>query len=83
MESLFLHRFAPFTLALLLGCSSDVAEQTSGVTDADEAAGTVIVLAKGSNLRGANGLMFGPDGRLYQTSVVTPAVAVLDPKADH
>lgn len=69
----------PF-LACLIACAGQ--DPPAGEpSDTDDASTGVRVLAKGSNLRGANGLMFGPDGRLYQTSVVTPAVAVIDPES--
>jgi sugar lactone lactonase YvrE len=46
-----------------------------------QAPSNVQVLAKGGPFRGVNGMMFGPDGRLYVTSVVTPALAALDPES--
>ena len=42
-------------------------------------AGPVSVLVTGSQFRGANGILFGPDGKLYIASVVTPVIAVMDP----
>jgi sugar lactone lactonase YvrE len=41
----------------------------------------VTVLAKGGPFRGINGIHFGPDGLLYLASVVTPAVAAIDPES--
>ena len=40
----------------------------------------VRVLASGAQFRGTNGLLFGPDGKLYIASVVTPVIAVMDPE---
>jgi len=40
----------------------------------------VEVLARGSHFRGTNGIAFGPDGLLYVASVVTPALAAIDPE---
>jgi sugar lactone lactonase YvrE len=40
----------------------------------------VEVLVRGSHFRGTNGIHFGPDGLLYVASVVTPALAAIDPK---
>ncbi len=37
-------------------------------------------MASGSPFRGTNGLLFGPDGKLYVASVVTPVIAVFDPE---
>ncbi|MEM6701697.1 MAG: hypothetical protein AAF690_03275 [Acidobacteriota bacterium] len=71
----FLRRLAlPTLLVTTFACAGD---EPAAQPTADEA---FEVLTTGSKLRGANGLMFGPDGRLYQTSVVTPAVAVIDPE---
>ena len=38
------------------------------------------MLARGSHFRGTNGILFGPDGLLYVASVVTPALAAIDPE---
>ncbi len=40
----------------------------------------VRVVASGAQFRGTNGLLFGPDGKLYVASVVTPVIAVFDPE---
>jgi sugar lactone lactonase YvrE len=39
----------------------------------------ITVLAQGGPFHGVNGIHFGPDGLLYLASVVTPAVAAVDP----
>ena len=38
------------------------------------------VLTRGSRFRGTNGILFGPDGLLWVASVVTPALAAIDPE---
>jgi sugar lactone lactonase YvrE len=42
---------------------------------------TVTVLAQGAALHGANGIIFGPDGRLYVASVSSSVVAAVDPES--
>ena len=42
---------------------------------------TVTVLAQGGPLHGTNGIMFGPDGRLYIASVVSSAILSIDPES--
>jgi sugar lactone lactonase YvrE len=42
---------------------------------------TIQVLTRGAQVRGANGIMFGPDGQLYIASVVTPAIAIMNPES--
>ena len=42
---------------------------------------TVTVLAQGAALHGANGIIFGPDGRLYVASVSSSVVAAIDPES--
>ena len=39
------------------------------------------VLSQGGPLHGTNGVMFGPDGRLYVASISSPAVVALDPES--
>ena len=60
-------------LAVLAGCDSpDVEVMETG------AKGVRTIGARAS-FRGVNGILFGPDGDLYLTSAVTPAVARIDP----
>ncbi len=62
--------------ALALGgaaCAPPTAE------DAPEAA--VRTIGASASFRGVNGILFGPDGDLYLSSVVTPAVARIDPES--
>ena len=60
-------------VALLAGCATP--------EPLERAAPTVTVLAQGSPLHGANGVMFGPDGRLYVASVASSVVAAVDPQS--
>ena len=68
-------RGVPATLLIVLmtGCSGTVIEVPS-------AGPTVKVLAEGASLKGANGIMFGPDGQLWVASVLTGVLAVVDPE---
>lgn len=73
-----LERRFPVILGLVLtgvvgACASESPQPRS-----DE--GPVRVLASGARFRGTNGLLFGPDGKLYVASVVTPVIAVMDPE---
>ena len=58
------------SVPLLVGCASP--------DPLEPAAQTVTVLAEGSPLHGANGVMFGPDGRLYVASVASSVIAAVD-----
>jgi len=62
-------------LTLLAGCASPDAD----VVEAD--ADGVRTIGESASFRGINGILFGPDGNLYLTSVVTPAVARIDPES--
>ena len=42
---------------------------------------SVRTIGESASFRGINGILFGPDGDLYLTSVVTPAVARIDPES--
>ena len=72
-----LSRTAPClgALTLLAGCASQDADM------AEAGAEGVRTIGKSASFRGINGIMFGPDGALYLTSVVTPAVARIDPES--
>ncbi|MDE0270743.1 MAG: hypothetical protein OXP11_06000, partial [Gammaproteobacteria bacterium] len=41
----------------------------------------VRAIGESASFRGINGIYFGPDGDLYLSSVVTPAVARIDPES--
>ena len=62
-------------LALLAGCDS----QDADVVEAG--AEGVRTIGESASFRGINGILFGPDGDLYLTSVVTPAVARINPES--
>jgi sugar lactone lactonase YvrE len=64
-------------LALLLSSSCSDHPPAEPV----ESEAIVEVLARGSHFRGTNGILFGPDGLLYVASVVTPALAAIDPES--
>lgn len=63
----------PIALVLAAACASPDAEPA-----ATPAGPTV--LARGGPFRGTNGILFGPDGRLWVASVATPVLAALDPE---
>ena len=48
--------------------------------DAPAADTGIRTIGESASFRGINGILFGPDGDLYLASVVTPAVARLDPE---
>ena len=60
-------------VTLLIGCGAPELSQPTGPT--------VTVLSHGGPLHGTNGVMFGPDGRLYVASISSPAVVALDPES--
>lgn len=67
---------AAIVLAASLGaCGPPAAE------DAAESPPSVRTIGESASFRGVNGIHFGPDGDLYIASVVTPAVARLDPES--
>ena len=64
---------------LLVGCGGG---EPGGDVGADAGGPEgVSVLAQGGPFHGVNGIHFGPDGLLYVASVVTPAVAAIDPES--
>jgi len=68
----------PFVL-LLAGCeltSVDVAPESQRIVGGER---SLQVLARGSNIAGANGIHFGPDGLLYVASVIGSDLTLLDP----
>ncbi len=52
----------------------------AGSAPPEPAGATVTVLSQGGPLHGANGVIFGPDGRLYVASVSSSEVAAVDPE---
>ncbi len=66
---------APVALVLLSSCADRPPAEPV------ESEATVEVLVRGSHFRGTNGIHFGPDGLLYVASVVTPALAAIDPES--
>ena len=62
--------------ALAAGC--DEAASTEG--DVEEEV-VVRQIGASASFRGINGILFGPDGDLWLTSVVTPALARIDPES--
>ena len=70
-------------LAGMLGACSPDGSEPAGSTDPSTTAASanVSILARGGQFRGINGIHFGPDGNLYLASVVTPAVAAIDPES--
>ncbi len=61
--------FAP----LLAACAPETPQEPPEVT--------VRTIGESASFRGINGIHFGPDGDLYISSVVTPAVARIDPES--
>ena len=61
------------SVALLIGCAAP--------DPPEPAEATVAVLAQGGPLHGSNGIYFGPDGRLYVSSLSSAAVAAVDPES--
>ena len=62
-------------LALLAGCDSQDGDVVEAGTEG------VRTIGESASFRGINGILFGPDGDLYLTSVVTPAVARINPES--
>ena len=61
--------------ALAAGCDEAVS------TDGDVEEEAVRQIGASASFRGINGILFGPDGDLWLTSVVTPALARIDPES--
>ncbi len=59
--------------ALTAACSAPAEDVPAGDTG-------IRTIGESASFRGINGILFGPDGDLYLASVVTPAVARLDPE---
>ena len=68
----------PLVLVVLASCA-DRADREAVEPVTSEP--VVEELARGSHFRGTNGIHFGPDGLLYVASVVTPALAAVDPES--
>ena len=62
-------------LTLLAGCDPQDADVV------ESGAERVRTIGESASFRGINGILFGPGGDLYLTSVVTPAVARVDPES--
>lgn len=62
-------------LTLLAGCASPDADVMEAGAEG------VRTIGESASFRGINGILFGPDGDLYLTSVVTPTVARIDPES--
>ena len=60
--------------ALTAACSAPAEDAPAGDTG-------IRTIGESASFRGINGILFGPDGDLYLASVVTPAVARLDPES--
>ena len=72
-----------FILFVLVGCGQQSTTQTAKTSEAEQAKSNVEVLIKGSPLRGSNGAVWGPDGKIYQGSVWSNAAFVVDPETGH
>jgi sugar lactone lactonase YvrE len=68
----------PLVLVVLASCGD---RPDRDVPEPVESEPAVEELARGSHFRGTNGILFGPDGLLYVASVVTPALAAIDPES--
>ncbi len=64
--------------ASLVACGKPAAEDAEDARDSPPGVRTI---GESASFRGINGIHFGPDGDLYIASVVTPAVARLDPES--
>ncbi|REJ83334.1 MAG: hypothetical protein DWQ36_23750 [Acidobacteria bacterium] len=67
-------------LAAAMACQSETAAERGG-EGAEGAGPGESVFLTGAAIRGANGIAFGPDGRLWVASVVTPGLLALDPES--
>ena len=82
MHSLSLPLLLLTALLLMAGCSHSVpstSAQEEGAGDAGNVQPSLVTLATGANIAGANGIHFGPDGLLYVASVIGSDLTVLDP----
>ena len=67
---------SPYSIAIgtlmmigLLGCANEVEQ---------EASPTMELFLSGAQISGVNGILFGPDGHLYATSVIGSDISVID-----
>ena len=73
--------------ALAAGCDEAASTDDQAPSTLDEAAATdaeaeaIRQIGASASFRGINGIHFGPDGDLWLASVVTPAVARIDPES--
>jgi len=72
---LALHAVFLGALSLFAGCDSQVADSVRASAE------NVRTIGDGASFRSSNGIIFGPDGDLYLASVLTPAVARIDPES--
>ncbi len=68
-------------LGLLAGCDSAVVDSDTDSDSAQTSAANVRMIGEGASFRSINGILFGPGGDLHLTSVLTPAVARIDPES--
>ncbi len=66
------------TAVIVAACGQPAAEAPPA---AEEARTGVRTIGQSASFRGINGILFGPENDLWLTSVVTPAVARLDPES--
>ena len=70
----------PWLLALMCLFVLSLASSATAQDTKVQAKGNVEILIKGSPLRGSNGAVWGPDGKIYQGSVWSNAAFIVDPE---
>ena len=70
----------PWLLALMCLFVLSLASSATAQDTKVQAKGNVEILIKGSPLRGSNGAVWGPDGKIYQGSVWSNATFIVDPE---
>ena len=70
----------PCLLALMCLFVLSLASSATAQDTKVQAKGNVEILIKGSPLRGSNGAVWGPDGKIYQGSVWSNATFIVDPE---
>ena len=85
-----IHRSLTARVAMLLavavlvaGCdeAASIDEESAATNGSAEAEAAVRQIGASASFRGINGIHFGPNGDLWLASVVTPAVARIDPES--
>ena len=68
---------------LVAGCdeAASIDEESAATNGSAEAEAAVRQIGASASFRGINGIHFGPNGDLWLASVVTPAVARIDPES--